>query len=110
MIHRTGPLDCRQFALRILLVQMTRNTVAEKMEGKSKKGKKVSRKERRAAKKEEAHKVGLTGPVRHQIIVHVSRLTYLLYFDQSGVAFKQRAFSTFNHHSRLKNVFSRFCP
>ena len=23
MIHRTGPLDCRQFALRILLVQMT---------------------------------------------------------------------------------------
>ena len=80
------------------------------MEGKSKKGKKVSRKERRAAKKEEAHKVGLTGPVRNQTIVHVSRLTYLLYFDQSGGACKQHALSTFNHHSRLKNVFSRFCP
>ena len=83
MIHRTGPLHCRQFALRILLVQMTRKAVTEKMEGKSKKGKKISRKEKRAAKKEEAHKVGLTGPVRHQTIVHVSRLTYLLYFDYS---------------------------
>ena len=62
---------------------MTRKAVVEKMEGKSKKGKKISRKEKRAAKKEEAHKVGLTGPVRHQTIVHVSRLTYLLYFDYS---------------------------
>ena len=58
---------------------MTRKAVTEKMEGKSKKGKKISRKEKRAAKKEEAHKVGLTGPVRHQTIVHVLLLTYLLF-------------------------------
>ena len=80
MIHRTGPLHRRQFALTILFDQMTRKTVAEKMEGKSKKGKKISRKEKRAAKKEEAHKVGLTGPVRHQTIVHMSSLNYLLFF------------------------------
>ena len=35
----------------------------QKMENKGKKGKKPSRKEKRAAQKAEAHKVGLTGPV-----------------------------------------------
>ena len=35
----------------------------QKMENKGKKGKKPSRKEKRAAQKADAHKVGLTGPV-----------------------------------------------
>ena len=34
------------------------------MENKAKKGKKPSRKEKKAAMKAEAHKVGVTGPVR----------------------------------------------
>ena len=72
------------------------------MEGKSKKGKKISRKEKRAAKKEE-HKVGLTGAVCHQIIV-----AFDLLIVQSGGAFKQHTIFTFEHHSRQKDVFSRF--
>ena len=47
------------------------------MENKAKKGKKPSRKEKIAAKKAEAHKVGLTGPVCFMICSFFSFASFL---------------------------------